>query len=112
MAASIFHRVTGNGLAVGGMVLLAWWLAAAATSQEAYARFADVAGSPLGWIVWVGLTWAFFQHLLSGVRHLMMDGGWGFEPGFAHRSATLVFVGALLLTVAFWALWFWRNGGL
>lgn len=110
MAASIFHRASGNALAVAGMVLMAWWLLAAATSGEAYASFASVAGSPLGWIVWVGLSWAFFQHLLSGIRHLVMDAGRGFDPALAHRSATWVFVGALLLTAAFWAFWFFGRG--
>lgn len=108
MAVSIFHRVAGNGLAIAGMLLVAWWLMAAATSAEAYATFAAVAGSPFGWVVWVGLSWAFFQHLLSGIRHLMMDSGWGYELGTARTSAIWVFVGAIALTAAFWAFWFWR----
>jgi succinate dehydrogenase / fumarate reductase cytochrome b subunit len=48
----------------------------------------------------------FFQHLLSGIRHLMMDSGWGYELGLSKATATSVFVGALLLTGAFWAAWF------
>lgn len=108
MAVSIFHRVSGNGLAFAGMLLVAWWLMAAATSADAYATFAAVAGGPAGWVVWVGLSWAFFQHLLSGIRHLLLDAGRGYEPGAARASAIGVFVGAILLTAAFWAFWFWR----
>ena len=40
-----------------------------------------LAAHPVGLVVLVGLTWAFFQHLLSGVRHLVMDTGAGFELG-------------------------------
>jgi succinate dehydrogenase / fumarate reductase, cytochrome b subunit len=69
-ATSILHRMTGNALVFAGLTLFTWWLVAAATSKEAYATFAAVAGSPLGWLVWVGLSWAFFQHLMSGIRHL------------------------------------------
>jgi succinate dehydrogenase / fumarate reductase cytochrome b subunit len=103
MAVSIFHRVTGNALAFGGVALATWWLVAASTSKEAYEGFAAVAGSPLGWIVWVGLSWLFFQHLLSGLRHLVMDAGAGYSVETAHRSAAWTFGGAMLLTVLFWA---------
>ena len=39
------------------------------------------AAIPVGMIVLIGLTWAFFQHLLSGIRHLVMDTGAAFELG-------------------------------
>jgi succinate dehydrogenase / fumarate reductase cytochrome b subunit len=103
MAASIFHRVTGNALAFGGVALAAWWLMAAATSREAYATFSALAGSPIGWLVWVGLSWLFFQHLLSGLRHLVMDAGAGYQVETAHRSAAWTFGGSLMLTALFWA---------
>lgn len=101
---SITHRVTGNGLAFVGLSLFAWWLAAAATSKEAYETFLSVATSPFGWLVWVGISWFFFQHLLSGIRHLLMDTGWGYELGVAKLSATWTWVGSVLLTAAFWGV--------
>ncbi len=104
MAVSIFHRISGNALAFGGLVLFTWWLVAAATGREAYATFLAVAGSPIGWIVWVALSWLFFQHLLSGVRHLVMDAGLGMGLRSTKTSATLVFVGAAVLTALFWAV--------
>ncbi len=110
MATSIFHRVTGNALAFGGLLLFTWWLAAAATSREAYESFAAVATSPIGWIVWVGLSWTFFHHLVSGLRHLLMDTGWGFELGIAKSVATWVWVIGVLLTAAFWAVFFFGRG--
>jgi succinate dehydrogenase / fumarate reductase, cytochrome b subunit len=112
MATSIAHRVTGNALAFGGLVLFAWWLAAAATSAEAYEIFLAVAGSPIGWIVWIGLSWVFFQHLMSGLRHLLMDTGWGYDLGLSRMTAGWTFVGSTALTALVWALYLSGTGRL
>jgi succinate dehydrogenase / fumarate reductase cytochrome b subunit len=103
---SITHRITGNGLVFVGLLLFAWWLAAAALSPEAYATFTAFAGSPIGWLIWVGLSWAVFQHLFSGLRHLAMDSGWGYELGLSKLSATWVWIGSVIATGIFWALFF------
>ena len=102
MTVSILHRATGIALSVAGLAILAWWLMALAQGQGAYATFAKVAGSPIGLIVLVGLTWSFFQHLLSGIRHLVTDTGAGFELRVNKTSAILTIVGSLLLTAALW----------
>ena len=102
MTVSILHRATGIALSVAGLAILAWWLMALAQGQEAYATFAKVAGSPIGLIVLVGLTWSFFQHLLSGIRHLVTDTGAGFELRVNKTSAIMTIVGSLLLTAALW----------
>ena len=49
------------------------------------------------------MTWSFFQHLLSGIRHLVMDTGAAFELGVNKTSALLTIVGSLLLTILLWA---------
>ncbi len=109
---SITHRITGNGLAFAGLVMFTWWLAAAATSAEAYDLFSSFAGSIFGWIIWVGLSWAAAQHLMSGLRHLLMDSGWGYEKAMSRHSATIAWVGAIVLTALFWAvLHFCKAGG-
>jgi succinate dehydrogenase / fumarate reductase cytochrome b subunit len=110
MATSIFHRVTGNALAFGGIILFVWWLAAAATSAEAYETFLAVASSPIGWFVWIGLSWAFFQHLMSGLRHLLMDTGWGYALGLSKVTATWTFLASTLLTIAFWGFYLFGSG--
>ena len=69
---------------------------------DAYASFAKAAAHPVGLIVLVGLTWAFFQHLLSGIRHLVMDTGAGFELDVNKPFAILTLVGSVLLTAALW----------
>ena len=50
----------------------------------------------------VGLTWAFFQHMLSGLRHLVMDIGAGFEIQGNKFWAMMTLAGALLLTAGLW----------
>ena len=105
---SIMHRVTGNGLAIVGGIAFAWWLVAAALGPDAYTDFVSVARSPIGVIVGIGLTWGFFQHAASGVRHLAMDTGAGFEIHVSKITATLTFVVSTLATLAFWAFIFLR----
>ena len=102
MLVSIVHRMTGAALAIAGLALLVWWLMAIAESAEAYADFTRAATHPLGLVVLVGLTWAFFQHLLSGIRHLVMDTGAGFELDTNKRFAVLTLVGSLVLTLLIW----------
>lgn len=102
MLISILHRMTGAAVAIGGLAILTWWLMAIAAGADAYADFNTVAKHPLGLVVLIGLTWAFFQHLLSGVRHLVMDTGAGFELDTNKRFAMLTLVGSLLLTLAIW----------
>ncbi|MEO7563995.1 MAG: succinate dehydrogenase, cytochrome b556 subunit [Sphingomicrobium sp.] len=102
MLVSILHRITGGGLAVVGLAVLTWWLVALAKGPEAYATFLGAAGHPLGLIVLIGLSWAFFQHLLSGMRHLVMDSGAAFELGINKTLAILTIVGSLALTAALW----------
>ena len=103
MAASIFHRASGIALSFGGLAILTWWLWAIASGPDAYAAFTSAAKHPLGLIVLVGLTWSFFQHLLTGVRHLVMDTGAIFELQINKTSAVLTFIGAVVLTALVWA---------
>lgn len=102
MAASIVHRASGVALSIGGLGVLTWWLFAIASGADAYATFTKAAMHPLGLLVLVGLTWSFFQHLLTGIRHLVMDTGAAFELGINKTSAILTFVGSIVLTAAVW----------
>lgn len=103
MAVSILHRISGVGLTLVGLAVLAWWLAAISGGAEPYARFTELATSPVGLVVLVGLTWAFYQHLLSGLRHLVMDSGAGFELSTNKTMAILTIIGSIVLTVLTWA---------
>ncbi|RIA35478.1 succinate dehydrogenase subunit C [Hephaestia caeni] len=109
MLVSILHRATGDGMALVGTCLFVWWLAALAAGAEAYAVFVDTftyAGgglNALGYIFGIGMSWAFFQHMASGIRHLVLDTGAGFELKTNRTFALLTMVFSVLATVAFWA---------
>jgi succinate dehydrogenase / fumarate reductase cytochrome b subunit len=103
MLVSILHRITGSGLSVAGLAVLTWWLWAIAAGPEAYQTFAKHAQAWYGLVVLVGLTWAFWQHFLSGIRHLVMDVGAGFELRINKLFAVLTVAGALFLTALTWA---------
>ncbi len=103
MVVSILHRATGIALSFAGLAILVWWLFALGNGPDAYAAFAKLATSPIGLVVLIGITWSFFQHLLSGIRHLVMDTGAAFELGVNKTFAILTIVGSVLLTVLVWS---------
>ena len=116
MLVSILHRATGSAMAIGGGLLLIWWLVAAASGPDSYAKFVDLMTSDasgklniLPALVLVGLSWSFFQHMLSGIRHLVMDVGAGYELKLNKSVAVGTIVGSLALTVLFWAVIFTRG---
>ena len=103
MLVSILHRVTGGALSVVGLAILVWWLSALASGDRAYGDVVAASGHWLGIVVLIGITWAFFQHFLSGIRHLFTDAGQGFELDTNKSSAVATIVASLLLTAALWA---------
>lgn len=103
MLTSILHRVTGDGMALVGLPILAWWLASLAGGPQSYATFVEHASSWYGIIILVGVSWAYFNHLSSGVRHLILDLGAGYELDTNKRGSILSIVSGFILTAAFWA---------
>jgi succinate dehydrogenase / fumarate reductase cytochrome b subunit len=114
MLVSILHRVTGNGLAFAGLGLLLWWVGAIASGEQSYQTFvayvwagngtiAATVTSALGKLVLVGLTWAFFQHLATGVRHMVLDIGAGYELHVNARWSSLTLLFSIAATVLVWA---------
>ena len=106
MAISILHRITGDGMAIVGLGVLLWWLGAMAGGPDAYATFENVMGSPIGMIVLVGLSWAFFTHMMSGLRHFVLDIGAGYELDTNKMWSIAAPLIALFLTAALWAVIF------
>ncbi|MBX3593228.1 succinate dehydrogenase, cytochrome b556 subunit [Sphingomonas sp.] len=108
MLVSILHRVTGTGMATVGVAVLLWWLGALAAGPDAYAKFLDLltvqSGRPniAGYILGIGLTLSFFQHLMSGIRHFVMDAGAAFELKANKSFAILTMVVSVVLTAALW----------
>ena len=106
MTVSILHRATGDGMATVGTVVLVWWLAALAGGAKSYATFLYVfqgwMGGALGYLFGIGLTLSFFQHLASGVRHLVMDTGAGYELRGNKRGALATMVFSVTATLIVW----------
>jgi succinate dehydrogenase / fumarate reductase cytochrome b subunit len=102
MLVSILHRVTGAGMAVVAGLGFIWWLVAAASGPEAYAGFLTVATSWFGYLVAIGLTWAFFQHMFSALRHFVLDIGAGYDLKTNKMAALATMVGSVLVTLLIW----------
>ena len=100
---SILHRMTGIALSIG-LLLLVWWLVAAASSDYSYERVHVFVESWPGHLLMVGISFAFFYHLANGVRHLAWDAGWGFEISQAYASGWAVIVFCAAATTGFWWL--------
>lgn len=109
MLVSILHRATGTANAIGGGILLVWWLLALASGEAGYARFVDLMTSDstgrLNWLpalILIGLTWTFIQHLCSGVRHLLLDTGAGYELKVNKTGALATLAISIMLTALIW----------
>lgn len=115
MLVSILHRVTGSALAIGGGIIFVWWLAAAAGGPESYATFShwiyradamrDTAGlativNVLARLAAIGFTWAFFQHMFTGLRHFVLDTGAGYELKTNKTWSMATLVASVLVTLA------------
>ncbi len=105
MWGSILNRMAAGALSVGSLFVVAW-LAALAFGPEAYDGFVDVMGSPLGLLIWFGLTCAGAYHLTAGIRHLIWDAGSGLTPKSADALTVVSFVAAAVIAIGFWVLLF------
>lgn len=103
MLVSILHRLTGGALSVAGLAILTWALWAAMSGDAQFAAFLEWMNHPVGIIVLVGLTWAFWQHLFSGLRHLVLDTGAGFELKVNRAGSVATIVFAIFFTALTWA---------
>jgi succinate dehydrogenase / fumarate reductase cytochrome b subunit len=104
------HRITGAALYFG-MLLVAWWLVAAAAGPNAYANFEWFIGSWIGRLVLLGYTWALLHHMLGGIRHLIWDTIHGFEPAEREMLALATIVGSIALTLILWVIGYLVMGG-
>ncbi|NJS15190.1 MAG: succinate:quinone oxidoreductase subunit C [Sphingopyxis sp.] len=139
MLVSILHRASGDGLAILGSLLFLWWLGAIAGGEATYQAFLNIvwqaapAGPPsaapgavpqavattvslsvtnwIGRIILIGLTWAFFQHLFSGLRHFVLDTGAGYELKVNKLWSTLAIIAAVMATAAVWLFIFAKAVG-
>jgi len=102
MLSSILHRATGIAASVGILVML-WWLGALVAGPAAYAQFVDIAGSPIGILVLVGISYSVIAHAITGIRHFVLDTGAGYELRQNKMWANISTVAGVVLTAVFWA---------
>ena len=98
---SIAHRIAGviNLLA---LILIFFWLTALSFGENSYELFLLIINSFFGKFILIGFTWSMNFHLLSGIRHLVWDLGYGFEIKTANISGIIVIITSLVVTVIFW----------
>jgi succinate dehydrogenase / fumarate reductase cytochrome b subunit len=110
MMMSIVHRITGFGLYFG-MLLLAWWLIAAASGPNAYAKIEWFMGTFIGRLILFGYTWSLIHHMLGGIRHLIWDTGRGLGPVEREWLAAVNLIGSIALTLVLWIVGYLAMGG-
>ena len=98
---SIAHRISGiiNLLA---LVLIFFWLMLLSFGESNYELFLLIINSFFGKFILIGFTWSMIFHLLSGIRHLVWDFGYGFQIKTANFSGVVVIISSLVLTIIFW----------
>ena len=100
---AISHRITGiiNIIAITFICLLASLLVFGQNSYEMINLFLI---STIGKFFILGITWSFCFQVLSEIRHLIMDLGYGFELKTTKITGLIVIFGSVLLTVIFFLI--------
>ena len=96
--ASFLHRASG-ALMFLALPLLLWLFDLSLTSEASYARLSALFSTWFAKLILLGLTWALLHHLAAGVRHLLLDLHIGIEKNAAERSAWVVYLISLPLTL-------------
>lgn len=95
---SILHRISGAGLFLM-LPFLLYLLQESLLSESTFEHFSSILSYPLVKVLVLGLSWAYLHHFCAGVRHLIMDMHIGLDKVSAQKSARVVLVIALALTV-------------
>ena len=100
---SISHRITGiiNIIAITLICLLASLLVFGESNYEIINLFLS---SLIGKFFILGLTWSFSFQILSEIRHLIMDLGYGFQLRTTKITGLIVIFGSIILTVVFYLI--------
>ena len=100
---SISHRITGiiNIIAITFICLLASVLVFGESNYEFINLFLS---SLLGKFIILGITWSFSFQILSEIRHLFMDFGYGFELRTTKITGLIVIFGSIVLTIFFYII--------
>tara|TARA_Y100000996_G_scaffold404518_1_gene378688 strand:- start:22 stop:405 length:384 start_codon:yes stop_codon:yes gene_type:complete len=100
---SISHRITGiiNIIAITFVCVLASLLTFGESNYELINLFLR---SLIGKFIILGVTWSFCFQILSEIRHLIMDLGYGFKLRTTKITGLIVIFGSIILTVVFYLI--------
>tara|TARA_Y100000592_G_scaffold25972_1_gene41067 strand:- start:1735 stop:2115 length:381 start_codon:yes stop_codon:yes gene_type:complete len=95
---SISHRITGiiNFFAI---TLICLWFAFMLLGETNYQIINNFLETFLGKFILISITWSFSFQMLSEIRHLIMDYGYGFELQKTKVTGLLVIFGSIILTI-------------
>ena len=95
---SISHRITGiiNFFAI---TLICFWFALMLLGENNYQVIKNFLETFLGKFILISITWSFSFQMLSEIRHLIMDYGYGFELQTTKITGLLVIFGSIILTI-------------
>jgi succinate dehydrogenase / fumarate reductase cytochrome b subunit len=100
---SISHRITGI-INIIAITLICFWVSLIFISENNHEMINLFLSSKIGKFIILGLTWSFSFQILSEIRHLIMDLGYGFELKTSKITGLLVMFGSLILTVLFYII--------
>ena len=100
---SISHRITGI-INIIAILLICFWASLLLLGESNYEMINLFLKSFTGKFIILGLTWSFSFQILSEIRHLIMDFGYGFEIKTTNITGLLVIFGSIFLTIAFYLI--------
>tara|TARA_B100001121_G_scaffold151412_1_gene132401 strand:- start:23 stop:406 length:384 start_codon:yes stop_codon:yes gene_type:complete len=95
---SISHRITGV-LNIIAITFICFWVCLLVFGDINYIKINSFLDSLIGKFVILGMTWSFSFQILSEIRHLIMDLGYGFELQTTKITGLMVIFGSLIFTV-------------
>ena len=98
---SISHRITGI-INIITITLICLWASLLILGENNYEMINLFLGSLIGKFIILGVTWSFSFQILSEIRHLIMDLGYGFELKTTNITGLIVIFGSITLTVVFY----------
>ena len=98
---SISHRITGI-INIIGITFICLWVSLLVFGESNYDIIKSFLNTMIGKFIILGLTWSFSFQILSEIRHLIMDLGYGFELKTTRVTGILVIFGSIILTIAFY----------
>jgi len=100
---SITHRITGI-INIIGITLICIWSCLLLLGENNYEAINLFLKSLFGKFIILGITWSFSFQILSEIRHLIMDLGYGFELKITRITGLIVIFGSIILTIIFFTL--------